>query len=729
MDFSAFSSDEFDVKGWLNRALQVRDNNASLESHAQMLLTKLQLFVQEVNKELEDTSTQVGRQLPSVVKSIDLITQEVSALKTRMSVVKHDIEQVEADTAQSMALLVRLDHVKERMEATSGALQEADNWTTLNTDIENAFADQDVKKAATTLLGMQRSLLVLSDVPDFRDRQRRLASQQNKLEALMGPRLVDAFTQHNTEVAREYLVIFRDMKRLPQFYNYYHKSQKASLLKEWTKLTAGETPVDDWLAEFYDLVLQTHRSELGWAQHLFDDPEAVVALLIVNTLAGRRPALAEMLDEDLQHDLNRILTIFGITNDFLQSLAGQSTAEILPHKEEIICLAFQDFSSFQLRFGELQGGMLLAELDKFDFSFSDTTLEEGVSSIREAVPKLFSQLEEAIDNCFTFTAGAGAGGLVEAAGQLLSALVDKLHPELQKVFKSTLETTIDVAEDEREDWMACQHALKLVQTCGEIIRQVQKFDESLCVRLMDSSFLAGGVLKGNTVGLLFDYLHDHPAESRDLSHLYASVRRENTLCKPILEKVIELNNTCHTFAFRAVLSPLTSQFETVPQLAEWSAEESNQEFSLSPLQYITQVGEQLLTLPQQFEPFMTHDEDLVAIALKYSTGPFGDIDAEASDFPQSTADKWLAAVAQGVMTAYRKCIFDIQSISALGAKQLCYDIDYLCNVLSALDVSLSEDLSHINQLLSLSPTEFSSTASSLGAPPEVVKQIKTARGL
>jgi len=45
---------------------------------------------------------------------------------------------VEQDTAQSMATLVELDRVKVRMEATSSALQEADNWTTLSQNVDRA---------------------------------------------------------------------------------------------------------------------------------------------------------------------------------------------------------------------------------------------------------------------------------------------------------------------------------------------------------------------------------------------------------------------------------------------------------------------------------------------------------------------------------------------------------------------------------------------------------------
>jgi len=39
--------------------------------------------------------------------------------------------------------------------------------------------------------------MVLVDVPDYADRQKRLVTLQNRLEALLSPRLVESFGTHN----------------------------------------------------------------------------------------------------------------------------------------------------------------------------------------------------------------------------------------------------------------------------------------------------------------------------------------------------------------------------------------------------------------------------------------------------------------------------------------------------------------------------------------------------
>ena len=65
-----------------------------------------------------------------------------------------------------------------------------------------------------------------------------------------------------------------------------------------------------------------------------------------------------------------------------------------------------------------------------------------------------------------------------------------------------------------------------------------------------------------------------------------------------------------------------------------------------------------------------------------------------------------------------------------GAAQLSADIDYLCNVLSALDVSPSQDLNHANQLLSAEVDGFGAMVKDLaGVKPELAKTIQKMRGI
>jgi conserved oligomeric Golgi complex subunit 7 len=74
--------------------------------------------------------------LPRLLRDVELLSQEVSHFQSKLQNVEHEVGKVERDTTHSMDYLIKLDTIKTKLKATSKALQEADNWTTLMADIE-----------------------------------------------------------------------------------------------------------------------------------------------------------------------------------------------------------------------------------------------------------------------------------------------------------------------------------------------------------------------------------------------------------------------------------------------------------------------------------------------------------------------------------------------------------------------------------------------------------------
>ena len=199
------------------------------------------------------------------------------------AVVKRDIEKVEKDTAQSMSLLVQLDEIKTRLAATSGALQEADNWTTLSEDADAAFEAGDFKMAASKLLGMQRSLLVLSDAPDYDDRKTRLSMLQAKFEKLVTPRLEQAFSTHNLELAREMVVMLKDVNREAQVVECFMRAHSTRVLAEWVALCSDQKlGLPEVLSTFHDSVAKLCAQEVEWCVEVLDDSSCVKGPVIFN---------------------------------------------------------------------------------------------------------------------------------------------------------------------------------------------------------------------------------------------------------------------------------------------------------------------------------------------------------------------------------------------------------------------------------------------------------------
>ncbi|CAF0799881.1 unnamed protein product [Rotaria sordida] len=286
MDFSKFFDDEFNVIDWLNQAFRLqKESNQNIDNYTGTLITKLQMYIQEMNNSIEETSQQAVQQFPRVLREIDVLRHEATLLQEQMRTVRGDIQKVNQDTADGMRNLIQLDSVKNRIQSASKALQEADNWVTLSAQIEDTFESKDTVQIATKLIAMQQSLKILTDVPDYADRVNRLELLKNRLEALISPAVVVAFNTQDVEMARSFAQVFQSMDRAQQLEDLYVTSVKTRLdarIKEIIDSTNGEH--ESIFIAIYDYLLNVWQDEIRWSTKIFNHPNRVTLSIILNGL-------------------------------------------------------------------------------------------------------------------------------------------------------------------------------------------------------------------------------------------------------------------------------------------------------------------------------------------------------------------------------------------------------------------------------------------------------------
>lgn len=95
------------------------------------VIMKLQLYVQQVNQSLEETSQQVLQSLPKVMHDAKNLQQEALVLKEKMALVKEEILKIEQDTGKSIYEIEKLDNIKNQLLSAKQGLHESDNWIIL----------------------------------------------------------------------------------------------------------------------------------------------------------------------------------------------------------------------------------------------------------------------------------------------------------------------------------------------------------------------------------------------------------------------------------------------------------------------------------------------------------------------------------------------------------------------------------------------------------------------
>ncbi|CAG8605535.1 871_t:CDS:2, partial [Ambispora gerdemannii] len=344
-----------------------------------------------------------------------------------------------------------------------------------------------------------------------------------------------------------------------------------------------------------------------------------------------------------------------------------------------------------------------------------------------------------------------------------------------------------------EDWSNFQIGLRLLATCRTFSEKLDSFEHKTAETLLKTNELIQSAdinnEKTNTklhwyeqrrpsfqeiptsvgTSALISLLQESPLNSYQLRELISSLEENHATVKEDEEEKIEINNQkirkehllfrsaielldqfirgCQRFVFDTIFLPIVKHLSNISKMEVWkTAPESIKQrsvlnleiptFSLSPSEYITRIGEHLLTLPQQFEVYA--DDKSLAFSISSlphndDTDDFGDDDKiETMTITQKSAEPklpsvsnleldtitnidqqenvketitvthaWITSIARGTMYALVEKILSIPQLSKHGTRQLLTDLGYLTNVLSALDISAVDELLQIYNMLEM----------------------------
>lgn len=750
MDFSKFLDDDFDVKDWVNGAFKMVQKEApgKADTHAATLVMKLQLFIQEVNNAIEETSNQALQNMPRVLRDVEALKQEASFLKEQMVLVKEDIKKFEQDTAQSMQVLVEIDQVKSRMQLAAEALQEADKWSTLSADIEETFKTQDLEVISSKLTSMQNSLAMLVDTPDYSEKCVHLEALKNRLEAMASPQIVATFNSMSIDQAKVFVKVFTEIDRMPQLLAYYYKCHKGQLVNIWMDLSQSELALNQQLSEFYDTLLSTWHTQVQWSSQVFKNPYEVVTVLLIQTLGAMVPSIPVCLSTAVERSaqeqrLDTLLELHQTTSTFGHSLE----AAMLPHQgdnnllkvNELVCALYDPYKSYQLQYGELEEAYLLIQISAVPLEHGEVI--DCVEELSHSVGKLFGLASAAVERCVRLTDGLAVCGLLRALKALFTKYVSDFSTTLQSIRKKCKLEETPSSSVFQEDWTAFQNSVRIIATCGELLRQCGAFEQQLSNKILGTAgkYLSESYSPRSLAGIQeassadrknatknpwqeYNYLQrGDVAEYNNLMEILYSLKEKGTGNSNLLAEprtaLTRLNQQANQLAFDSVFLQIKHQLCLVSKMESQDAPgigESYTEdlptFSLSPQEYITNIGQYLMSLPLHLEPFVTQEDPALEMALHAGKLPFPP--EQGDDLPEldNTADYWLGSIARATMQTYCDAILLIPQLSPRSTKQLVTDIEYLSNVMDALGLQPSRTLQHIVTLLRAKPEDYRQTA-------------------
>ncbi|KAL3645202.1 Golgi transport complex subunit 7 [Castilleja foliolosa] len=466
---------------------------------------------------------------------------------------------------------------------------------------------------------------------------------------------------------------------------------------------------------------------------------------ILDILSGDLPKGVKIQTKHLE----ALIELHNITGSFsrnIQHLISESDLHVLL---DTLKAVYHPYETFKHRYGQMERGVLFGEIAGLDLRGVSTRiigvqgveLSETVRRMEETIPQVILLLEAATERCVSFTGGSEADELILALDDVTIQYISTLQENLKSlravcrvdVAVDTVGAKKDTGSDRKEtasharkvdftsneeEWSFVQGALQILTVSDCLTSRISVFEASLrstLARLSTNLSLSihGSSLDQNQLHLADDdgsgelytagkasldvaalRLVDVPAKARKLLNLLEQSKDPRFHALPMAsQRVAAFADAVNELVYDVLILKVRQHFSDLSRLPIWSSVEEQSayrvpSFSAYPQSYVTNVGEYLLTLPQQLEP----------LAEGISNG---DANAEEAQF---FATEWMFKVAEGATALYVEQLCGIQKVTDRGAQQISVDIEYLSNVLSALSMPIPPVLATFHTCFS-TPTD------------------------
>lgn len=634
--------------------------------------------MQQVNEKIEDTSQEILCTLPSVIKDVQNLQAQARTLKSSISDVEREISAVQEETSSGIERLEYLDNLKTQLQVAKQGLQESDSWGALTTELEDLLERNDIMTACDKLTALQQSLIAQKSLPGQVERTQQVEDFKNRLEALASIPVVQSFTSGNLDDAKKYVKIFESMDRSKQLKHYYRSVQKSNLQRQWSEIVelAENSNSDRFLRDFYDLLMENCLKQSKWCNSVFADPDQAVYMIseLLITLQPSRETTIQAALKRSNEKMPVLKEVSAANVHFSQMLRTQLDGKSILHEPSLPKAIFGYFSLFMGQYLDLEQSSLAQNV-------ANLSLTHNSSS---ANAKVIFWMDESLKRCEEITQNCAIGTLVMILNDIFKAYLEK-YRKAQKQIEISRSNQL-----EQQDWSSLQICISLMKLIGELKLHMEEIETKIefAVLSLDEE------LSNNSNP--FRYQITTKREEKEFRRLLLVIKDENkrSLFPSVLETLQPLCGEIHDTLLSIIFAPIEGHLKQVTTLDLFNQSNNTSDlpdYSFVPLEYITLVGQYILTLPQHLEPLLISQSDALKTSLELSDTKYGK--------DTNSADIILSLIADECCALYQEQISGLTILSKGGVKQLATDIEYLGSVFEELGLSLGTNLQQTVALL------------------------------
>jgi len=573
------------------------------------------------------------------------------------------------------------------------------------------------------------------------------------------------------------------------------------------------------LREAFRPILPSFQSRL---ERVFSSATSAAA---TNTTKGSFETICSIYESTLRFLSLTYDLVAGAFLDLVESGAtkkGDTGLDLYQSMQDVFLQLASPFALYAQRFADLEGkhsrvvaGMVSKDIQQTVGSVSSTsmnlqTLQETTGRLKDLASFIFPIVDGSLDRFELLNGGYRAKEALRSVDKIVSNHLEELIIAIRSLSAAmTGDASKFVMEFDEQHVLCAMEVLKIV---GNFRRDLRNFEggtrtrmKSLSERMEDyhaQEAIFKSIVESNSSFSLPDSLSiveidsyltkvfcgDNDANT-DANELNPSLATLQNICSSASsqrdniysnteEAIKRFATSCHSFVFDVCSAVPSKHLNELTQMQAWrensSATGDLDSYGTLPQQYITQVGEHMLSLVQAFEPFASDPATLslvneamdgvrdvalqpwsefigaagfvgsdstistmmngIDIAdLVLSNSALGEEDAALEEgatedeiASASFCNAWLDVIGLAVTGRLLEKIMRIPQLTPKGCEHLTADLNYLVNVFSALGVAGHPHplVTHMGALATLSDGDLEAQIKSRNTSSEVENALR-----
>ncbi|OQV16600.1 putative Conserved oligomeric Golgi complex subunit 7 [Hypsibius exemplaris] len=711
---------------WLNQQFNSPDARQNPEAFSGKLMGSLQQQMYRAQQGMEEASGQLLTLRSS-------LSHDIPAIRTHSNYLIHDLSDLHTrlDSSRgaansSLEKIRATEMVKQRMELTYRSLENQDNWEVLLADIKELIGSGDLEAILGRLAALQKCFVQLGESVDHEARRIQLDDVKNNIESFLIPRLVAGLaavppwkSQGNARtvgagsdvLALKIVQIFDLMQRTETLRRILNDCRQRQFVGHWDDLIKAlqddsiVVSIDECIANFYEDLSSSWHAQLPLFAAACGDPADAILHSYSSILTDIGPKLEHEISlvrekstaaaNTAEDFLSALIAIKRSQEAFCQSIEKeyqQSHPRLAPASlPAFVAVVRRPLQNVMTSYVEVELVILSSELSRIHLTGA-ADKSKGLHALQGSASRLSSAVYSAVVRCFQLTEGKSFDALINMVNLSLAGYVKKVE-EFARELKGRTTSGTGTAGKQTDftdgDSETLNDLVKVLQHCGDLVLQLENIDDML----------------------VQDQIHPGPIDQHILA---SSIRQVEALANSVFQWTLSL-----------LLRPVEALLEGVPNLSTWTSSATKgavadiPSFGFDPQDYITRIGNYLLTLPQIMDPVLSSESasmKRLKTILAFQIAP---------DESTSLTEAWIQATVFESMAIVTAVLTRIKHLTNLGIRQMIADLKYFQNVAEDFAVPLSDLFTSLLDLLTCSREDFDAKVDSV--PPVVVNFVRNAR--